>query len=203
LARSARQEEFLREFREEVLPLIQRLENSIAKHLALLSYLNTWLERSGVGRLVIVGGFAVELYSGGSYRTIDIDLVVEGVNAVSVLQDLLEVVGFELRSRHRIPVELRVVDKAIEVVSTIYDKPKNPVRVEVGRYWCYVESPEESVISCLSAYVYWESDVDFEKAVAVLRAQRDRIDRDYLVKRAREASVHDSLEKAMELALAS
>ncbi len=35
----------------------------------------------GIGRIVVTSGFAVEIYTGRVYRTMDIDVIVEGEKA--------------------------------------------------------------------------------------------------------------------------
>ncbi|WP_460024312.1 hypothetical protein [Infirmifilum sp. SLHALR2] len=64
--------------------------------LEVLAAVNTFLAERGLGRLVIVGGFAVEIYSGGAYRTGDVDVVVEG--AADLLRGALGLLE-EWRSR--------------------------------------------------------------------------------------------------------
>jgi len=56
----------------ELLSRISELKGSETdRFLKFLAILNTLLEDKGLGRIIIVGGFAVELYSGRSYRTGD------------------------------------------------------------------------------------------------------------------------------------
>lgn len=38
----------------------------------MVSIINTFMEERGNGRVIIVGGYAVELYTGGGYRALDI-----------------------------------------------------------------------------------------------------------------------------------
>jgi len=50
--------------------------------LELMAEVNAFLEECGLGRVIVVGGYAVELYSGGAYRTGDVDVIVEGGGAL-------------------------------------------------------------------------------------------------------------------------
>jgi len=157
--------------------------------LEVLAAVNTFLEERNLGRLIIVGGFAVEIYSGGAYRTGDVDVVVEG--AADLLRRALGLLE-EWRSRVWV---YRGLEYAIDVVSRSYGRPKAPVRLTVDGKAVYVEPPEESVVSCLNACVYWQSDLDCEKAAMVMAAQWDRLDWEYLERRSREEGTLAKLEE--------
>ena len=148
---------------------------------------NSFLEERGLGRIVIVGGYAVELYTGSAYRTGDVDIVVEG--GADLLRRALGLIE-EWRGRAWIYRGLRY---AIDIVSTSYDRPKPPITLEVRGRRVYVEPPEESVVSCLNACVHWGSDLDCEKAAMVMAAQWDVIDWEYLEKRCVEEGVYEKL----------
>lgn len=138
--------------------------------LYLAAIINTFLERRGLGRVIIVGGYAVELYTGGAYRTGDVDVVVEG--PIKAVKEALEM----LEPRRGRVWTFRGLARAFDIVSTSYDKPKAPIPLDVEGVKVYVEPPEETVISCLNACVYWDSHLDCEKAAMVMAAQWGRID---------------------------
>ena len=59
----------------ELLSRVNELKGSETdRFLKFLAMLNTLLEEKGLGRVIIVGGFAAEIYSGRSYRTGDVDM---------------------------------------------------------------------------------------------------------------------------------
>ena len=146
---------------------------------------NSFLEERRLGRVIIVGGYAVELYTGSAYRTGDADLLVEG--GADLLRRALSLIE-EWRGRAWVSRGLKY---AIGIVSTSYDRPKPLPILEVGEERVYIEPPEESVVSCLNACVYWGSDLDCEKAAMIMTAQWSVIDWEYLEKRCREEGVHE------------
>ena len=153
--------------------------------LDVVAEISSFFEERGLGRIVVVGGFAVEVYSGSAYRTGDVDIIVEG--DVDLLRRALGLIE-EWRGRAWVYRGLRY---AIDIVSTRYDKPREPIVLEVGGKHVYVEPPEESVIESLNACVYWGSDLDCEKAAMVMAAQWDEIDWKYLEDRCREEGVYE------------
>lgn len=157
--------------------------------LELMAEVNAFLEECGLGRVIVVGGYAVELYSGGAYRTGDVDVIVEGGGAL-----LRRALGLIEEWRERVWVH-RALSYAIDIVSPSYGKPKQPVVLEVGGKRVYVEPPEECIVSALAACVYWGSDLDCEKAAMVMAAQWDVIDWEYLERRCVEEGVAEKLEE--------
>ena len=182
---------------KNILKRIDAISDVSNKLLYLLSSINSYLESKGIGRMIIVGGFAVELYSGGTYRTGDIDIIIENARASKIVREILKEIGFERTGRIYLSEEF--LEKAIDIVGVVYDKPKEPVKIEINNFWIYILPPEETIISCLSAFKYWNSDVDFEKSAMVLKAQEKRIDWEYLERRAREEGVIEELRRIRDL----
>lgn len=182
---------------ENILKRIDAISDVSNKLLYLLSSINSYLESKGIGRMIIVGGFAVELYSGGTYRTGDIDIIIENARASKIVREILKEIGFERTGRIYLSEEF--LEKAIDIVGVVYDKPKEPVKIEINNFWIYILPPEETIISCLNAFKYWNSDVDFEKSAMVLKAQEKRIDWEYLERRAREEGVIEELRRIRDL----
>ena len=151
--------------------------------LEVVAEVNSFLEERGLGKVVIVGGFAVEVYTGGAYRTGDIDIIVEGGSAL-----LRKALAMIEEWRGRVWVH-RALSYAIDIVPSHYDKRKPPVVLEVGSKRVYVEPPEECIVSSLAACVYWGSDLDCERASMVMAAQWDVLDWGYLEKRCEEEGV--------------
>ena len=160
--------------------------------LGFLARVNNRLESEGVGRVVIVGGFAAELYSGGVYRTGDIDVIIDSRNserAMDILNEELRGIGARREGRVWISDYFGVL--ALDVVGVTYVGRVKVLRMDNGRI--YVESPEDNVVTSLNACVYWSSDADCERAAAVLAAQWGNVDWDYLLDRARREGVLDKL----------
>lgn len=154
------------------------------------------LQEEGL-RVVLVGGSCVELYTGGEYRTGDIDLVVPSDEREEV-REKLEEMGFETQS----PVgKVWVRDRTvIEIVGRSY---QGRVRsgVDLEDYGMgsgkldNVESPEDILLDRISACKFWNSPSDCEQAYWLLAGMREELDWDYLERRAEELEVSDFLDE--------
>mgnify|MGYP001770647295 CR=1 FL=1 len=163
------------------------------RFLKFLAILNSLLEEKGLGRVIIVGGFAAEIYSGRAYRTGDVDIVVEGGAEELVREVLRKISDFGLRIY--LPKIREISEKGIDIVGTVYNRRKPPIRLQVDSYQVYVIPPEEVVVTYLEAWKYWNSVEDRDKAVLVYCAQKDAIDADYLLEEAERRGVKDYLER--------
>ncbi|MBB5253633.1 hypothetical protein HNQ62_001402 [Sulfurisphaera ohwakuensis] len=109
----------------ELLSRISELKGSEPdRFLKFLAILNALLEDKGLGRIIIVGGFAAELYSGRSYRTGNVDVVIEGV-AENLVRDVLkEISDFGLRIY--LPKIREISEKGIDIVGNVYSELPRP-----------------------------------------------------------------------------
>jgi len=176
----------------ELAERIRRLLSQGASVLEVVAEINVFYEEHGLGRLIVVGGYAVELYTGSAYRTGDVDLVVEGDAGV-----LREALGMLEEWRGRVWY-LRGFRYAVDIVSTSYSGGKEPVRLRLDNRWVYVEPPEDSILSSLRACVYWESHLDCERAAMVMAAQWPRIDWQYLESAAAREGLSEKLAEIRE-----
>ena len=158
----------------------------------LLSWLNDELTKRGLGRIIIVGGFAAEIYSARAYRTGDVDLIVEGdVNFVREFLKAVSDVGLRIYLL-KFP---QFTEKGIDIVADRYEKQKKAVELKIKGRTIYIIPPEEVVISSLAAWKFWNSLEDRDKAYLVYAAQRELIDHDYIRKRAAEEGVEKELDE--------
>jgi hypothetical protein len=126
----------------------------------------------------IVGGLAVETYTAGSYTTLDIDMIVDDIDAEKKIMSAL---GFSKRPGYRF-YEHPSLDVFVEFPTGPLDGSRDrisEVRLEDGRV-LYLIGIEDIVIDRVAAYVHWESSEDATQAVNLLIAQRGKIDLDYL-----------------------
>lgn len=151
------------------------------------------MEENGLGRIIIVGGLAAEVYSERSYRTGDVDIVVEG--DIELVRKVLSN-SSEMGSRIFLPRIREISEKGIDLVGTVYSG-KKVVRIDIDdeKYYVYMASPEDVVINYLEAWKFWNSVEDRDKAVLVYCANKERLDMSYLIARAIEKNVKDYLEK--------
>jgi hypothetical protein len=166
------------------------------RFLKFLAILNTLLEQRNLGRLIIVGGFAAEFYSGRGYRTGDVDIIVEGQGAEIVRLVLSEISDKGLRIF--LPKIREISDKGIDIVGTVYSLKKQPLSIYIDGYKIYIIPPEEVILTYLEAWKFWESSEDKIKAVLVYCAQRSKLDFNYLKEEAERRGVSDYLEKLNE-----
>lgn len=144
---------------------------------------------------ILVGGTALEFYTFGGYESMDVDLVISGrERAARVLE---EEFGFQREGRHWYNEDL---DIAIEIPDHVLAGSREkvvPVIVE-GKV-LYVIGVEDLIVDRLAAAKFWKVEADAEWAAALLTLHGDKIDWEYLRKRAQEENVVDFLERAVNL----
>ncbi len=174
----------------KVLPRIRCLPRPEHRFLALLAIINAALEQHGLGRLVLVGGFAVEVLTGGVLRTLDVDVVVEGRAAQRVVEELLsmlkERLGLEESSRGPV-VGLGGAEKAIDLLPPRSGWAFPLLVLEVPGYgWVYVESPEDLVLRYLRERAYWSTGEAWRRVLFLLAVLGDRMKLGELRRKAQE-----------------
>jgi hypothetical protein len=182
----------LREFEERVLPRLLAIPEETKRYLVFVGWLNKSLEERGLGRIIVTGGFAVEVYTGRAHRTMDVDVIVEG--SVGVVEDFLE--GFSERiGRGYLPTYEVLSLKSIDIVSTLYARRRKPVKLLVDEYYVYLDPVEDLIATYLNGWKYCGSTEDRDKALWLLLTWRDRLDWEYLVESCRESGVLDLLDE--------
>ncbi|NPA84718.1 MAG: hypothetical protein GXO07_01775 [Crenarchaeota archaeon] len=138
---------------------------------------------------VVTGGFAVELYTGGAYRTLDVDLI-----PLSGFEELEEALN-ELGRREAREWTIRGLLKAIDVL------PPGETEYIVVKTPCgdlKVEAPERLLVRYLAAWKFWESSEDRDKAVALAFALEDLISWEKVRELAKKEGVEDKLRELEE-----
>ncbi len=134
---------------------------------------------------VLVGGAAVELYTGGAYTTGDLDFAGQVPPAVAAK---LAEGGFERAGRHWVHEEAQVF---LELPSPSLDPGETAARLRRGDLSVVVLAPEELIANRLASWKFWQSEEDGVNALLVLRATE--VDPDRLRQLARDADVEDRL----------
>lgn len=128
----------------------------------------SWLQSlfdSDEEKPVLVGGAAVELYTGGAYQTGALDLVgVVPRSVVLVLKDA----GFERRGRHFIHEAGEIF---IEIPSSGLDSDEEAVVLEVENQRVLVVDPEALVADRLAAWEVWKSPRDGANAWLIAKGR--------------------------------
>lgn len=163
------------------------VDEIVERRLRLVSLLTRGVRVLGWSAPVIVGGFAVQYYTAGDYRTVDIDLV----GASEPVAQVLESWGFEREGRHWYDSELKV---AVEVPGAQLDpwERERVCAVRVAGIDAYVLGIEDLIVDRLNACVHWKDDESCRWA-KVMIVTATELDVDYLRRRADEEDVASKL----------
>ena len=136
----------------------------------------SWLQglyEAGSDRPILVGGAAVELYTGGAYTTGDLDFVGSVPASVAAA---LKAAGFERRGRHWLHEAGEVF---IEFPSSQLDSGEESVILEAEGQQVEVLEPEALIADRLAAWQVWQSPEDGINAWLIARGReldREKVD---------------------------
>jgi hypothetical protein len=176
---------------------LAREPDETSRFLKLSALINTFLESQGLGRIVITGGFAVEVYTGRTYRTMDVDVIAEGLSE-EILRRTLENIGRRIGRGYLIDYGDLML-KSIDIVATTYTRRKKPVKLVVDGDYVYLDPPEDLIVVYLAGWKFWNATEDRDKALALLKIFQNKLDEKYLDERARDENVIDKLGELTEL----
>ena len=142
---------------------------------------------------VLVGGSAVELYTGGAYITGDMDFV--GIVPPEV-EKKFRPSGFIKKGRHWIHEDGKLY---IEFPGDGLTGGDEALEVLIGDHSIIIISPEDIIVDRLSAWLFWRSLVDGVNAFLLYRAQYETFDHNRLKDRAQAAGVTKALEAVKDL----
>jgi excisionase family DNA binding protein len=164
------------------------LDDPLERRLEFLALLSRAVIALGWPAPVVVGGHAVEFYTGGEYATVDIDLVGASEPLAEVLGDW----GFLRQGRHWYDEPLGLV---LEAPSGQLepDEAAHVASVRVGTDVVRVLGIEDLIVDRLNAAVHWKDDESQLWAEALLGSDVP-IDLDYLRSRALAEGVDELLD---------
>lgn len=136
---------------------------------------------------VLVGGSALELFTGGAYVTGDLDFVGK---VPAHVRDVLAASGFIRKGRHWIHGKGRIF---LEFPSSALGANETAQYRHFHNHSVFVISPEDLLVDRLSAWVHWDSGLDGVNAFLLYRALADQLDRKRLKKNCLEAEVSGAL----------
>lgn len=142
---------------------------------------------------VLVGGAAVELYTGGAYTTGDLDFV--GNVPDSVSESLLNA-GFIKEGRHWIQEKAGIF---LEFPSSSLEAGAVAAIIKVGSAKILIISPEDLFVDRLAAWKFWNSTLDGVNAYLLYRFQHMDLDLERLRDRAQTENVPDALRAVEDL----
>lgn len=136
---------------------------------------------------MLVGGAAVELYTGGSYTTGDLDFV--GQVPPNVAR-ALEHEGFRKEGRHWIHERFQIF---VEFPGSAVEPGVTTAFLDVEGIKVLTLSPEDMIVDRLEAWQFWRSATDGMSAYLIWRAQLKRLDEKRLAAIGRQRGVDESL----------
>lgn len=172
-------------------------KDQLKRKLLFLGFFSEKLKEKGVNA-IIVGGEAIDIYTGGTFASADIDLLVQ---SRTITERLLNKFGFEKKENTLwLNKELAIV---IHVIESSYSGDSSRLtKMKVGKYQIQIASPEYLIKDRLCSFKFWKDNPqsDMEKAIALLRIFSDSIDNTYLDGLAKENDIEDVLGKARKYA---
>lgn len=148
---------------------------------------------SDASRPVLVGGAAVEIYSGGTYTTGDLDFVGTVPSEVAAR---LEAAGFERQGRHWIHEAGQVF---LEFPGSHLEPPEQAVRLQVGAWQIFALSPEDVLVDRLAAWQFWRSALDGVTSFHLWQKLSHGLDLSRLERAAEIRGVRQALESLQRL----
>jgi hypothetical protein len=142
---------------------------------------------------ILVGGGAVELYTGGAYTTGDLDFV---GNVPTSVSKALTTAGFTREGRHWIHEEGGIF---LEFPSSALDAGAIAAFIEVASAKVLIISPEDLIVDRLAAWKFWVSPIDGVNAYLLYRIQYRDLDLERLRERAEIEDVSDALRAVDDL----
>ncbi len=180
-----------------ILKELEGISDDTERYALFTAWLNNVIEGNGLGYVVVTGGFAVEVYTGRVYRTMDVDLICSNYRVSQALEKFLVSVGEVIGRGYLLEDPLSI--KSIDIVANHYDREVPPVKVLVRGRTLYLDPPEYLVVAYLAEWKYWESSEGRDKALWLLVATRDVIDEELLTHLARREGVDESLREMLKL----
>ena len=141
---------------------------------------------------VLVGGAAVELYTGGAYTTGDYDFVGDVPESVGTA---LEKAGFKREGRHWIHAEAELF---VEFPGSAVQAHEKTAMLDVGGVSVLTLSPEDLIVDRLAAWQVWSSTTDGASAFLIRKAQERKLDRPRLDRLAEKRGVERGLARLEE-----
>jgi predicted nucleotidyltransferase len=133
---------------------------------------------------ILVGGSAVEFYTQGAYKSLDLDILGKKKDIEPIMNEM----GFKKSGRHWYTEDL-----SLEIVgSSTKERIKT---MKIGDSEFKVISVEDLIVDRLNACRHWNSELDCEQASYLLAGYNDQMDMKYLQTRAKEEKVSEELKK--------
>lgn len=125
------------------------------------------LDKAGI-RAVLTGGGIAAIHTRGSYKSEDLDFILQSTPTRSQLEAALETVGFQRVRDHYENSRTRFfVEFPRGPLSIGRDLEIRPVEVKIGRGRVLALSPTDSCRDRLAAFYFWNDSQSLEVAVQI------------------------------------
>jgi len=140
---------------------------------------------------ILVGGFALEVYTEGGYATADVDLALpSGPEVDAAFSDL----GFEKRGRFWVRPELELYFEA-PAPPDLPGETAARTELEVDGLRVVVLGVEDLLVDRMRAWIHWKSDEDGRWAARLAALYAGELDWDYLRSRAADETERAAIER--------
>lgn len=189
-------------YKNEISKILAEDIDDFSKKIMIIGIITTAIKEKLDLIPVVVGGQAVEFYTGGGYATMDIDLICE--TSITEIGNVLESLGFYRDNKYWI-LDSETINIAVEIPSGPLAGSKDKLQeVEAGSHKAYFIGIEDIIIDRLNAYVHWNEEWQEEWILGMIISNYENIDWDYLKEIASQEKVLDTLNeisiKAREIA---
>ena len=181
--RSVRARGFLSQLKKE--------QNPLRMKMLLLGYITDRLEKKAQ-HVVLVGGQAVETYTGGQFTTGDVDITTTDSKTT---EEFLKSLGFRNVSMIWLNEQLGVAIQIVgDSLAGSFEKTRT---IQTGPYNVKVIGVEDLIVDRLSHAKLWNSSGDLERAKVLYANFERQIDESYLKETAAKRGVKDFLASAV------
>jgi len=167
------------------------------RRLLFIGFFTTKLKEHGVNA-ILVGGEAIDIYTGGTFASADIDLLVENK---AITEKLLN--KFEFAKQGNTLWLNNELGFVVHLIQMDYSGDPDKLRkFRVKNHELRIAAPEDLIKDRLCSVKFWKSNPqrDMEESVALLKIFSDSIDNSYLDKLAKENDIEDLLSDARKYA---
>ena len=184
------------EYKNEIDSILVEDIDNFSKKIKIIAVLSSAIKENLNLTPVIVGGQAVEFYTGGGYATMDVDIICEV--STEKIGEILENLGFFKDNKYWI-LDSNKIDLAIETPSGPLARASDKLlELEIGQHTAYFIGIEDIIIDRLNAYVHWKEKWQEEWILGMMVSNYEDIDWEYLNDRASQERVDDSLKKMID-----
>ena len=169
------------DYKKEIESILNEEIDNFSKKIKIIAVLTSALKENLNLTPVVVGGQAVEFYTGGGYATMDVDIICEA--STKKIGEILEKLGFYRENKYWI-LDSNKLDLAVETPSgPLAGANDKLMELEIGQHTAYFIGVEDIIIDRLNAYVHWNEKWQEEWILGMMVTNYEDIDWKYLKKR--------------------